>query len=497
MKTISKVILGKIFLNPNFNFLKVKQNNTWINYNHKQLYSNIYHCRSILDNNNIKKGDRVAYKGKNSLNWISWNIATNSLGAVWVPMYENQNIDYCKHIINDCDPKLFLTDDISIDIDVNKLNNNVEQKTFYNFDSEFNCIDYDIATLIYTSGTTGGPKGVMLSNDNILSNVKSIRNRFKDKNNSLSLNILPWAHIYSQTSELYYNIIYGNKMAISSSKEEFLKECREIKPDTLYLVPRILELIKEKLQIFDKPFIKFLLPYILNYILGNNIKTIFLGGAKIQEDTKNFFLENNIILCEGYGATETSPIICVNNLHDARNINSMGKILDDIIVEIIDNEIQVSGPNVMMGYWRNENATQNVLIHRNDRLWYKTGDSGSIDKDGFMYYNGRINENYKLSNGKYVDVMNVENIIKKYVNGNFIIYGENLKHNNLITDQHIDVKLLEKINNSLNTYLKIKEVIYIKPTEFNNFLTPKMSIQRNKLINYVLNNYKNLKQNND
>tara|TARA_B100000963_G_scaffold356782_1_gene377642 strand:+ start:836 stop:2311 length:1476 start_codon:yes stop_codon:yes gene_type:complete len=491
MKTLSKILLGKIFLNPNFNFLTIKNQNFWKHYTYRELYSHICHTRKILENMNIEKGDRIAYKGDNSLNWISWNIAVNSLGAVWVPMYNNQNLNYCKNIIKDCSPKLLLTDDINIDINVDKINYNYNIEKFYTFEEEFHCEDNELATLIYTSGTTGGPKGVMLSNNNILSNIRGIHNRFKERPSSTSLNILPWAHIYSQTCELYYNMIHNHRTVISSNKEKFLKECKEIKPDTLYLVPRVLDVIKEKLQFLDKPIIKVILPYILNYLLGGNVKTIFLGGAKLNEDTKQFFVENNITLCEGYGSTETSPIICVNNVKGSRNINSIGKILDDIKVEIVDNEIQVSGPNIMIGYWNNQLASDEVLINRDNNIWYKTGDKGSIDNQGFMYYQGRISENYKLSNGKFVDVSELEHNIKKYVKGNFVVFGENMKYNNLITDENISNEKLKQINNSLDSYLKIDNVIQISKEEFNNFLTPKMSIKRNEIINYILNKINN------
>ena len=214
---------------------------------------------------------------------------------------------------------------------------------------------------------------------------------------------------------------------------------------------------------------------------------IFTGGAKLDPSTRQFFSNNGVIICEGYGCSETSPMVSVNHLSSPREINSIGKILDDILVEIIDDEIQVSGPNVMMGYWENEDATNQVLVKRDGKIWYKTGDKGKLKND-FLYYKGRISENYKLSNGKFVNVQDVEEKIKKYLNGTFIIFGEGDEFNSLITEEdRITNKQLELINSELDSYLKINKVYYITNDELLNFLTPKMSIKRKLLIEYIKN----------
>ena len=262
---------------------------------------------------------------------------------------------------------------------------------------------HNLASLIYTSGTTGNPKGVMLSNENILSNIDDIRLRFNEMGHTTSLNILPWAHIYSQTCELYYNLLYDNKMAIASSKEHFIKECGEIKPDVLYVVPRVLDLIKDKLSVLDYPIVKMITPLVLKKVLGNQLETIFTGGAKLNTNTRDFFVSHGYKICEGYGCSELAPMVSVNHMECPRDENSIGKVLDNIIVEIIDNEIQVSGPNVMIGYWNQPEQSNDVLVHRDNKIWYKTGDSGYLEND-FLYYTGRINDNYKLSNGKFVNV---------------------------------------------------------------------------------------------
>jgi long-chain acyl-CoA synthetase len=477
---LAKSFQKGLIKNENKKILGIKENKKWKWIDKKKMNNMINYAIEQLKDHNIKKNDRVIYKGNNSPNWVAWNIATNSLGAIWVPLYNNQKDDYCKFIINNCKGKLLISDN-NIKFDgINSINNKIED---FEFQNEFSITHHEIATLIYTSGTTGNPKGVMLSHKNLLSNIEVIDKRFSDfRGESLtSLNILPWAHIYGMTTELYYNFLNDNKVAICSGKENFLNECREIKPDILYLVPKVLETIKCKLQILDKPLINHLLPFILRRLFGGNITTIFMGGAKLDNITRDFYLDNNIIICEGYGCSETSPMISVNHIVNPRNINSVGKVLDDIIVEIIDNEICVNGPNVMKGYWGNNKATTESFIYKNSKRFYKTGDAGYIEND-YLYVTGRISENYKLSNGKFVNVADIESKIKQFIPNNFIIYGENMDSNILIIEKPFDnFNILDKINSEIDSYLKIKEILLVD--DFSDYLTPKMSIKRKKLIN--------------
>jgi long-chain acyl-CoA synthetase len=484
MRTISNKIINKLLANKNTANIGFKKNNKWNWITNKQLINSVINCRNILQEHKIDSEDRIAYKGSNSINWISWNLATNSLGATWVPMYADQSVNYSNFIIKDCNPKLLIQDEnLEKNSNVQILSNDINYCE--NLDNNFNFIKpcNDLATLIYTSGTTGDPKGVMLTNENILSNIESVHKLFENSDKTRSLNILPWAHIYSQTSELYYSLLHNNSLAICSNKTQFLNEMKEIKPEVLYLVPRVLELIKEKTNMFDKPIIKNILPLILSRAFGGNLKYIFSGGAKLNNETKKFYENNGIIICEGYGCSETSPMISVNHYNNPRNIDSVGKILDNVIVEIVNNEIQVSGPNVMIGYWNNIEKTNEAIVERNGKKWYKTGDSGEI-KDGFLYINSRINDNYKLSNGKFVNVEELESKIKKYISGPFIVFGENMKYNHIICTETID---LTKINNNIDNYLKINNYHKISIDDFEKFYTPKMSVKRKKLIDYIIN----------
>ena len=177
-------------------------------------------------------------------------------------------------------------------------------------------------------------------------------------------------------------------------------------------------------------------------------------------------------------------MISVNHFNSPCDVSSIGKVLDGIQVEIINGEIQVSGPNVMLGYWNNQEATSSVLEERNGTTWYKTGDSGSI-KDGFLYYDGRKSENYKLSNGKFVNVQDVEQKMKTILSGNVVVFGENQLYNDIIVTEQISNHNLNKINEMLDSYLRIDKVHVISNDEFSSFLTPKISIKRKQLIEYI------------
>ena len=482
-------IVSKFFNQSNKRAIGLKINNQWKWISNNEIIQNVNNVKYKLISREILPGDRVAYQGNNSPEWIYWNLACQSMGAVWVPMYADQTKDYCQYIINDCTPKLTISDNLCYSNTINMKNDIVNDyiKNDKNIDIK-NVEKDDLSTIIYTSGTTGNPKGVMLTHENLISNIKAIENRFDDINyKTTSLNILPWAHIYSLTTELYYNLYRNNSIALASDKTTFINECREISPDVLYIVPRILDLIKQKLEKFDIPLVRNLLPQILKTLLGYNVKYIFIGGAKLECSTKFFFINNGIKICEGYGTTETSPMVSVNHHTDPRNILSIGKILDDIIVEIIDNEIQVSGPNVMKGYWNNKEKTNDVIVNRNGKRWYKTGDSGTV-KDGFLYYNGRISENYKLSNGKFVNVGELESKLKKYIKTNFIVYGDGMDSNILIVEKPFNKSILNIINSKIDKYLYIVDAIEIE--NFSKYLTPKMSIKRKLLINDIKNNLK-------
>ena len=208
-----------------------------------------------------------------------------------------------------------------------------------------------------------------------------------------------------------------------------------------------------------------------------------MGGAKLQEKYMEFYSRNGKNICEGYGTTEASPMISVNHYKSPRNIYSIGTILDNVNIEIIDGEICVNGPNVTQGYYNNENANKESFIFNNGKRYYKTGDAGK-KIDNILFYEGRISNNYKLSNGKFIEVDNLEKKISHLIQNPFMIYGDNKEYNILITENNHDSELLNKINDELEKYMHVKKILNLDENSFSEFLTPKMSLKRKDLVNY-------------
>jgi long-chain acyl-CoA synthetase len=261
-RNLTELLNNSLLKNPHQKILGEKINGTWKWITCRDLLAKTNSCFDTISNNRLNIGDRIVYKGKNSIDWVAWNIATNSWGCSWVPLYSNQTNQHSQYIIDNCNPTLFITDDIeNTNVKNTRIISNKIVVEDHNYHKPLTIEPITtLANIIYTSGTTGNPKGVMLSHENIISNIESINTRFKAFNNKnlTSLNILPWAHIYGLTAELYYNILNNNKIAISNGPDKFIKELREIKPNILYVVPRVLQMIKNKIQIFDNPLTRIL-----------------------------------------------------------------------------------------------------------------------------------------------------------------------------------------------------------------------------------------------
>jgi long-chain acyl-CoA synthetase len=319
----------------------------------------------------------------------------------------------------------------------------------------------DLATLIYTSGTTGVPKGVMLSHNNLVSNVLGSQPRLPLEPKGKALSFLPLCHVYERILSYLY-VYVGASIYYAESIETISDNLKEVKPDAFSAVPRLLEKIYDKIVMkgaeltgikkglffwaldlakkyepyqANGAFYEFKLKIANKLIfskwreaLGGNVKVVASGSAALQPRLARIFSAAGIPIMEGYGLTETSPVISVNMMADRHfKIGTVGKPIDKVQVRIAeDGEVLCKGPNVMMGYYKNEEKTKEVLTEDG---WFHTGDIGEIDAEGFLKITDRKKEIFKTSGGKYVAPQVMENTFKASMFiEQIMVIGENRKH---------------------------------------------------------------------
>jgi long-chain acyl-CoA synthetase len=328
----------------------------------------------------------------------------------------------------------------------------------------------DIACFIYTSGTTGNPKGVILSHNNIASNVSAIHDVFPWSSSDRSLSFLPWAHSFGQTVELHGLFSMGASLAICEAVDKIIDNLGETKPTLLFSVPRIFNKLYGAVQkqIASKPGViqkavksalatrgkqrkgedisvgEGLVLALTDKVVfakvrarfGGRLKYAFSGGAAISTEVAEFIDGIGITVYEGYGLTETSPIATANWPNN-RKIGSVGKAIPGVKISISpEHEIIVHGPNVMTGYHNRKEENDAVFTPDGG---FRTGDMGRLDDQGFLFITGRIKEQYKLENGKYVVPTPLEEQIKlsPYV-ANVMVYGDNRLYNIALVVANVD-----------------------------------------------------------
>jgi long-chain acyl-CoA synthetase len=350
----------------------------------------------------------------------------------------------------------------------------------------------DVATLIYTSGTTGEPKGVMLSHTNLISNVIDAGEKYSFDERDKPLSVLPLSHVFERTG-MYVYILNGMSVYFAESIEKVADNLQELKPTIFVGVPRIFEKVyaKAKLKagqssrlkekIFDwaidvgKDFAlrnekKQPIPRLLaikhsiadrlvfsklREIFGGNLRFCISGGAALSDDIWLIFIGAGISIMQGYGLTETSPVISSNNPIDAR-LGSVGKPIRNVEVRIApDGEIEVTGPNVMLGYYNKPDATRDAFTADG---WFRTGDIGRFDADGFLIITDRKKELFKTSGGKYIAPSPIEQMIKgsRFVS-QVVLVGN---------DRKFPAALIVPSFEQLESYAKIKNLDLKTPKEF-------------------------------
>ena len=453
--------------------LVTKQNGEWVKTSTKEYLDKANALSRGLLRIGVQKHDKIAViSSNNRTEWNITDIGALQTGAQTVPIYPTISAEDYEYILNHSESKYCFISDQEVFDKINSIKNRVPSLIeIYSYNDIPGCKNWkeilesgkdesnqnevearkdsivttDLATIIYTSGTTGRPKGVMLTHQNIVSNVLMSAPRVPLRaGDTRGLSFLPVCHIFERMI-LYLYQYYGISIYFAESIEKMSENLKEVKPHVMTAVPRLLEKVYDKIYAkgADLTGIKKKLffwaidlglkyePYGANgwwyeFQLGIARKLIFskwqegLGGqlelmvsgsAALQPRLTRVFAAAGIPIMEGYGLTETSPVIAVN---DQRNhgfkIGTVGKVLDGVEVKIAeDGEILCKGPNVMIGYYKDQEKTDEAL----QGGYFHTGDIGEIDANGFLKITDRKKEMFKTSGGKYVAPQVLENTFKQ------------------------------------------------------------------------------------
>ncbi len=453
--------------------LVTKYNGVWVKTSTEEYIAKANAISRALLRMGIQKDDKIALISTNNrTEWNIMDIGALQTGAQTIPIYPTiAEADY-EYILNHSGSIYCFVSDAEVLRKVNLIKPNLPNlKEVFSFDEIEGCKNWkellilgedqsnqdsveerknkvnteDLATIIYTSGTTGKPKGVMLSHQNIVSNVLDSAARIPfEKGRSRAMSFLPICHIFERMI-LYLYQYYGVSVYFGESIDKISDNINEVKPTVMSAVPRLLEKVYDKIYAkglslsgikrkmffwavdlglkyepngangfwyeFQLKIARILIFSKWRAGLGGNLDLMVSGSAALQPRLARIFAAAEIPVMEGYGLTETSPVISVN---DSRNrgfkVGTVGKVIDNVEIKIApDGEILCKGPNVMIGYYKDEALTKEAIIDG----YFHTGDIGEIDSEGFLKITDRKKEMFKTSGGKYISPQLLENAMKQ------------------------------------------------------------------------------------
>lgn len=565
MQTINEIFYSVIERNLD-RVMTYKQTTRWIDVSARELYRQVLGTARQLAKWGIAKGDRVAILSENRPEWAVADFASMMLGAVDVPLYPTLTPEQTEHILRDSGARVAFTSTveqlkkvldlkprtalekvvvmdyvgITDGIPMHRLMHNPDQTgRDPEFDAQARAIQPDdLATIIYTSGTTGTPKGAMLTQGNLASNLLYSLELFELCPGCVGISFLPLSHITAR--HLDYSLYkYGVTIAYCPSFDLLPQYLTEVRPTIFVGVPRVYEKIRNKVLLearsgtkrtivnwamgvgrkhreeflrtgqASSPSWKIANALLFSKIrdgMGGRVKYFISGGAPLGRELAEWFADVGIRIDEGYGLTETSPVIALNT-PQRHKLGTVGPVLPNVECKIAeDGEILVRGPSVFKGYWNLPEETKNAF----EEGWFKTGDVGFLDDEGFLTITDRKKELIKTSGGKFIAPQPIELALKaNMLVGYAAVVGDRQKFasvviapnfaalenwaqrnavgftssEQLVADSRVRAlyqEMVTEVNKHLAPFEKIKRVILV-PEEFtveNGALTASMKMRR-------------------
>lgn len=436
----------------------------WVPMSSREFTANVAGVARELRSWGIRKGDRVAILSENRHEWVVADFACLLLGAVVVPIYTTLTPDQVAYLLRDSGARaifvstalqlqkvlsirdqtaierIAVMDDIASDCAMQMSSMRNSEADPETNSIARNVMPEDLATIIYTSGTTGIPKGVMLTHENMSANIDFCWRDFGIGTGMRSVSFLPLSHVTARCVDMGM-LFNGVTLAHVPAVDQVAQALLEVRPDILLSVPRVYEKVHAQVELkahsFPKkqiyrwamrvgrkhrkkilagktprsPSWKLANQLVYSKIregIGGRVSLFISGGAPLGLPLAEWYADVGIRICEGYGLTETSPVIAVNT-PNAHRIGSVGKPLGNVQVRIADDgEILVRGPSVFHGYWNKTEETRAAFVNG----WFKTGDIGKLDEDGFLYVTDRKKDLIKTSGGKFIAPQPIENALK-------------------------------------------------------------------------------------
>jgi long-chain acyl-CoA synthetase len=483
LQTLNDILLA-VCANRRDRVMMQRTSEGWASISSSEIYRSVVGVARALESWGIGKGDRVAILSENRPEWTITDFATLALGAVTVPIYATQTADQTAYILKDSGARVIavstqkqlekvlaiqsqtLVERILV-MDSVDAANAVQMQTLMqqgpaDFDPKFDARARsiqpgDLATIIYTSGTTGVPKGVMLTHENMASNISCSLDGFDlDAECDVSLSFLPLSHVTARHVD-FALLSRGVALAYCSDLAQLPQALAEVRPAIFVGVPRVYEKIRQQVIRMAAGFPKSrayewalsvgrehraeilagTVPTTRSWKIANRLvfsrvragmggkaKEFISGGAPLGRELAEWYADIGIPIHEGYGLTETSPVIAVNT-PKAHRLGTVGKPLSNVEVRIADDgEVLARGPSVFKGYWNHPEETREAFVDG----WFKTGDIGHLDADGFLSITDRKKDLIKTSGGKFIAPQPIENSLKhNSLVGEAVVLGDKSK----------------------------------------------------------------------